>query len=306
MQPFRLQLSLSGEDLFGLAAALADSPEFGGLPSSIKVDDRDVAVGSDWLAEHGGKAKRTVAAEWNDNPGHFLNIWVGLAIQASIPDVDDPSTWVNRLAALPLSLATVGSPHFKLWKRKRYRPCGFADMHYPHGWVTIIKGDGHGRLVSRRWLEQESWLLDKRDDDTSILQFHALDTDAETAKLQAEPGHKRLGIDGEGGFLQTDYVYENDLSAYLLREKRELRVVVAARETSQREMLDACAFLKYRGDELGFDRVLFVFPVGPQEAEPHLHELWLRELECWTIVDGKEVRLDEDYQPPAPQKPDWA
>jgi hypothetical protein len=41
-----------------------------------------------------------------------------------------------------------------------------------------------------------------------------------------------------------------------------------------------------------------------QNAERHLHELWLRELECRAVVGGREVRLDTDYHP-APDKPEW-
>ncbi|MDJ0728127.1 MAG: hypothetical protein QNJ38_23770 [Prochloraceae cyanobacterium] len=42
----------------------------------------------------------------------------------------------------------------------------------------------------------------------------------------------------------------------------------------------------------------------PKEAQQHLHELWLREIECWTFPEGLKARIDENYNP-TPDKPDW-
>ena len=48
----------------------------------------------------------------------------------------------------------------------------------------------------------------------------------------------------------------------------------------------------------------FVF-VHEGQARAHLHELWLRELECW-VHDARGLRrLDADYHP-TPTPPDWA
>jgi hypothetical protein len=40
------------------------------------------------------------------------------------------------------------------------------------------------------------------------------------------------------------------------------------------------------------------------DAEAHLHELWLRELECWYVDERGKHRLDVDYHP-TPQSPTW-
>lgn len=40
------------------------------------------------------------------------------------------------------------------------------------------------------------------------------------------------------------------------------------------------------------------------DAEAHLHELWLRELECWYMDERGKHRLDADYNP-TPNPPAW-
>ncbi|MBA3462154.1 MAG: hypothetical protein H0T46_19495 [Deltaproteobacteria bacterium] len=47
----------------------------------------------------------------------------------------------------------------------------------------------------------------------------------------------------------------------------------------------------------------YVF-IDPADAEKHLHELWLRDIEVWAIVGGNEVRLDDTYHA-APSPPEW-
>jgi hypothetical protein len=41
--------------------------------------------------------------------------------------------------------------------------------------------------------------------------------------------------------------------------------------------------------------------IQESEARQNLYELWLREIECWTYLDGVETRIDEDYSPPPPE-----
>ncbi|MER6512860.1 hypothetical protein ABT158_39055 [Nonomuraea sp. NPDC001636] len=71
------------------------------------------------------------------------------------------------------------------------------------------------------------------------------------------------------------------------------------------EMRDAC-FTRGRGllgPDRPIDRVAYVF-MNPASAKAHLHELWLRELWCWTIDLDQEIRLDADHHP-APARPAW-
>jgi len=85
-----------------------------------------------------------------------------------------------------------------------------------------------------------------------------------------------------------------------------LKVVVHGRAVSQCEMLDACAARVYQplGPDKPLAQVAYVFMTEDQ-ARAYLHELWLRGLECWAIVEGREVRLDDSYEPGPPPKPDW-
>ena len=70
-------------------------------------------------------------------------------------------------------------------------------------------------------------------------------------------------------------------------------------------MLELCAarFLQSLEAEKPIDSVAYVFLRGEQ-GEDYLHELWLREIECWAILKGVQVRLDTDYHP-VPNPPDW-
>ncbi len=197
------------------------------------------------------------------------------------------------------------------WKKNlslkdKYGGFGFADGMGRHGYACAFKGNAHERLVSRRWLKYGPWhVLRDEENDVSVVQFHELDVDPETAFHQAWPGHEKMGISDSGGFLQTDFVYELDWKGFYLNEERVLEVVVTGREVSQLEMLEACALRHYQqlGPEKPLDNVRFIFPLE-EEAQANLHELWLRELECWAIIEGKKVRLDTDYHP-EPDKPKW-
>jgi hypothetical protein len=70
-------------------------------------------------------------------------------------------------------------------------------------------------------------------------------------------------------------------------------------------MLEACFVRRARraDPDKPIERVAFVF-LETAAARAHLHELWLRELECWTVEDGDKRRLDLDYKP-APSPPEW-
>jgi hypothetical protein len=90
------------------------------------------------------------------------------------------------------------------------------------------------------------------------------------------------------------------------RKKRLLKIVIHGRDVPQLEMLDACAARHYNilGPDKPLDNVAFVF-MEESVARAHLHELWLRELECRAIIGGQEVLLNTGYNPPPPEKPQW-
>ena len=51
------------------------------------------------------------------------------------------------------------------------------------------------------------------------------------------------------------------------------------------------------------DRLRYMF-LDPAEAGRHVREVWLHGLECWTVRDGAEVRLDLGYAATTPP-PAW-
>jgi hypothetical protein len=213
-----------------------------------------------------------------------------------------------QLAALPFELA-VGALIFVAEWRDRYpmhEATCLGGGHFPNGWMCAFRGAGHRRLVSRRWLEHGPWRLHRGANDTSLVQFHALDADPAAALEQARPGHLRMGVSGGGGFLQADYFYTRTLDAEYLAADRDLRFTIADRDVSEVEMLDACAMRHYQilGPDQPIERVSYVF-ADEARARAHLHQLWLRELECWAIIDAAPTRLDTAYASP-PTPPPWA
>ncbi len=118
-------------------------------------------------------------------------------------------------------------------------------------------------------------------------------------------GHERMGISDVGGYIQTDFVYTEKLSGLYDPEQRKLKIIVLGRDISQLEMLEMCASRYYQtlGPTQPIDNIAYIF-IEEAKAREHLHELWLRDLECWTFINGLEVRLDTGYNP-IPSKPDW-
>jgi hypothetical protein len=210
------------------------------------------------------------------------------------------------LAGLPFTTASFSTIHPEWGKGDApYTSPGFGDLHYAHGWACAFRGAGHSRLVSRRWLDFGPWRVLRGPDDTTLVQFHDLEADAATALTQARPGHTRMGFHPDGGYIPLGHARSNDVRGVYEAKEKVLRIVVHGRDVSQGEMLDACS-LRLEG-AIGpgqpLTRVAYVF-MEPARARAHLHELWLRELECWTVEMGKEVRLDADHRP-TPVKPDW-
>ena len=184
---------------------------------------------------------------------------------------------------------------------------GFAQTVAP-GWGCMFVGDrGHAQLVSRRWLDHGPWLLHRFADDISLIQFHDLDADPATALAQALPGHCRLGDNDTGGWLRSRYTPKYETKGLYVASDQTLRIVVApGRVISEREMLDACAerLVGRYNAEKPIRVVRYAF-IDPDDAQRHLHEMWLRDLEVWTFTsNGKEIRIDDTYDP-SPTPPEW-
>ncbi|HTA44804.1 MAG TPA: hypothetical protein VK789_20290 [Bryobacteraceae bacterium] len=303
-----LKLSFSADDLEGLFHALLATGLAGrDTPDSLFVDTSERKPGADWFDKWSGKYKHFLKADWEG--GGWLSVNKGRIVKLSKPQYDlDPARFLSVVESLPFSVGCAAAL-YPQWTDgsmgEEYLAPSFGDMHWPLGWGCFFRGEGHKRLCSRRWLEFGPWRLIQGNNDTSLVVFHDLRAEAATALDQARAGHERMGISPAGGFIQTGYAYASDLKGKYYPEQRKLHIVVHGRDVPQREMLDACAARLYQalGPENPLDNIMYVF-VEEDKANAHLHELWLRDLECHVFREGVEIDLIRGYNP-SPQKPDW-
>jgi hypothetical protein len=302
-------MTLSGPDpvaMLGACVRRGLAPT--GTPEGITIDREPVAVTDDWLSRGLARAQRTVHATFAGYP-NLITVHKRALLYVGLPAVElEPRVLVDSLSHIPFELASFAPLHGE-WQDgsldEEYTPPSFSDGHAPLGWGCAFRGAGHGRLVSRRWLEFGPWRTLRGPVDTTFVQFHDLAADARTALEQARPGHDRMGISERGGFIQTGFVFSRDLDGLYLPAERKIEVVVHGREVGQLEMLEWCAARRDQafGPERPVDAVAFVFP-DEAAARRHVHELWLRELECWTIRGAGKVRLDLQHAP-TPAPPPW-
>lgn len=226
------------------------------------------------------------------------------------PDfVLDVPAFVEQLSIVPFHLAAFRGvyPSWLTHRSKAAPPrFGFGDGHHFHGWACAFRGEGHERLVSRRWLRFGPWRLHQGPSDTSLVQFHDLDADADVAREQCVLGHKRMGASEEGGLIWSNPQLPEHAPGDYLPVRRRLRVPIYGRRLTPREMLDARTIVKLQalGPDRPLDGVTFAF-ADEAEGRAHLQELWLRELDCVTFVGGVETDIGADYHPD-PTPPAWA
>lgn len=301
-----LELGLAGPDLVTIARRLQEvfMPN-AGTPDSLYVDGKK-KVTADWLEKWSSQSPDFIRAKWGED---WIRLDPGTIVKISVENYElEPRIVLESLSQIPFTVCSAATI-FPDWvdsdTGEKYQAPSFGDMHWRHGWGCAFRGEGHKRLVSRKWLDFGPWRYLQGPGDTSLVQFHDLETDAQTALKQAQPGHERMGISPIGGYIQTNFNYSHDLNGLYYAEKRELHVVVPVNESvTQREMLDACAVRLYQtlGPAQPIDNVVYVFV--EESARAHLHELWLRDLGCRAFIEGKEVNLSADYHP-TPVKPDW-
>jgi hypothetical protein len=303
-----LELGLTGPNLIAIFRRLQEVflPNVG-LPSSLYVDGKK-KVTPDWLEKWSAQTPDFLRAVW-DKVG-WIRLDPGTIVKISLENYDiDSRPLLDLLSGVPFTVCSAATIHPE-WMSgtlaEKYLAPSFGDMHWRHGWGCLFRGEGHKRLVSRRWLDFGPWRLLRGECDTSLVQFHDLAADAATALIQARPGHERMGISDVGGYIQTNFHYSQDLKGMYYASERKLHIVVpSGGEVTQREMLDPCAARLYQalGADKPVDNVVYVF-VEEGPARACLHELWLRDLECRTFIEGIEVNLTTDYHP-APEKPEW-
>jgi hypothetical protein len=304
----RWGLALEGPDPSAIVRWLAERVWPDRIPAELVIGARSLKPKADWAARllpRAGTKDDAAAYFTAGSPDESLIVHAGRLVKARFPfepDIDEAKRW---LETAPFVVASFESLHDWSAIDKRYSAPSFGRRHFPHGWGCAFKGSGHDRLVSRRWLEFGPWRLIRGAGDLSLVQFHAFDAPPRQALAQAKPAHETMGISDEGGFLQNPYVFATKLSGLYDAAERTLRIVVTGRDVPAVEMLDARAAVKQGAltADKPLERVLYVF-TKPAEARRHLHALWLRELEVWTIVDGVEQRLDGEYAP-EPEPPAW-
>ncbi len=301
----RLSLSLSGPDPAAIAQGLVNAGLFpGGPPERLEVDGAKRAAKGDWLPPALTRAKTSVEASYDDGTSLSVSRRGLVRLERAEVEIRDPGL-LETLAPLPFELAVVGRLYDQ-WVLDEVPKFGFGDGHVALGWACGFKGAGHRRLVSPRWLEFGPWKMIPAGKELTWVQFHELEADADTALAQAAPGWERMGISDVGGFIQTGFVYTDDVGGVYEAAERRLKVVAAAEGPTPRKMLElAAARVDPRiQTQRPFDRTGFVF-VDAAEGRAKLHECWLYEHEVLVIEEEGEVRIDAKYAP-TPTPPAWA
>lgn len=309
----KLSASLSGPNPLSLLLATSKIPAFSSfLPTKLEVDDEEPPITGDWVQEL-NRARNDSCAYWENRKKQIELRPKSDLVTFAIPDgLSDLASALSVLEPLPFELAILGAPFSSEWIEADYERWGVGRSTVDHGWGCIFRGKGHDRLVSRRWLDFGPWRVLRRPNDTTVIQFHDLAiTDPAEAYEQAKAGHERMGNSPIGGYIawHLEGLLKGLGKALYLEDSRTRQIIVSPGESvSQGDMLcNAALRLHHRLHRPAFqpvERISYLF-IDINDAIAHLHELWLRELECWSInPKGERVRLDLDYHP-TPNPPDW-
>lgn len=308
---WNLTASLAGPSAPEVLSRLrALEPYKAALPAEVRVDDDHPAISGDWH-EVLQRARVHAGAYWSDHEQQIVCRPKSDLVMFSLPNgfstVDQA---LAILEPLPFEICALGATFFDEWIAADYPRTGFGRSTITHGWGCMFRGAGHDRLASRRWLDFGPWRVLRRPNDTTFIQFHDLAiTDPAEAYEQAKAGHERMGISPTGGYIawHMQGLLKGAGKGLYTASERLLEVVVGPGNTvTQAEMLcNAALRLHHRSAPTStpVERVAYVF-VNEPDAQAHLHELWLRELECWVVDDKGKRRLDLDYHP-VPEPPAW-
>jgi hypothetical protein len=303
---FRFSAGLSGPAYQTAFRLIARMPDFRAEPAALQIGHQEQTLNADWRLTM-EESSNGSWVYWRPEVEFDQPMQIDLApgsenVMFAIP---------HRFATLPDALAILEPLPFETvslgkifnageWNSRTRRLWGFSRSHLVHGWGCAFRGAGHDRLVSRRWLDFGPWRVTRRPNDTTFIQFHDLAiTDPDEAYAQAKIGHERMGISQIGGFIQR--IDHEGIAALVQGVYRPGATV------EQHAMLGACQLrLHHRRTKpiIGrVDTIAYVF-IDRADAEAHLHELWLRELECWYVDERGKHRLDADYRP-TPNPPAW-
>jgi hypothetical protein len=279
-------------------------------PVKIEVDEETPVAGSAWLRDL-ASTRLDGCAYWENRRKQVEIVPKSDLVVFSIPDafstLDEAFSIVEPL---PFEICGVGAVFFDEWIQADYERWSFSRRHIDHGWACAFRGAGHDRLVSRRWLDFGPWRVIRRHNDTTFIQFHDLAiTDPAEAYEVAKVGHERMGCSETGGFIQQiqDWMLADVRGLYTVGERLLEIVVPPGDAVSQSRMLNACTLRLHhrltRAAQEPIERIAYIF-LDEADARAHLHELWLRELECWLVDGNGKHRLDLDYHP-VPSPPEW-
>ncbi len=290
--------------------AIAKLTPFATLPTEVGLEATTPGDPLVWVAEL-ARARSHGYAYWG-GPEKQVRTRLGAdQVGLSIPDcfTELPQA-LAIIEALDFGVCGLGSIFFDEWIAADYERWAFSRGHIAHGWGCVFRGAGHDYLVSRRWLDFGPWRVLRRPDDTTFVQFHDLAiTDPALAYDVAKIGHERMGVSHTGGFIQQIYDWMlNDVRGPYVPDERKLEVLIHPNdELPQLRMTNAAALRRHcrlhPDQPQPVDRVAFVF-FSDDHARAHLHELWLRDLECWSHGSRGLRRLDLDYHP-TPSPPAW-
>lgn len=299
-----LFLSTTGDDPAGVVRALAKLGLLPTSPDRVEVDYETQEPTTDWLDRWFGKTKRSLKAMTDD--AHTLVYEPSGLVTLRVPNFElDPRRTFGELSTVPFAVAAIGQVHVEWWDED-YSTVSFGRGHTAHAFACAFRGAGYDRLVSRRWLDAGPWRRHTIGE-CDWIQFHDFGASPAKALEQAQPGWQRMGLSDEGGYLQDPFVYQDDVGGIYDPTERKLKVIVpGTHDVSQRKMLEIAAARRdlLIRKEMPIDRTAFIF-IDEDNARRHLHELWLREHECWFVgPDPVQRRLDETYAPP-PVEPPW-
>lgn len=258
----------------------------------VTVDFRDKMLKSDW-----------------DDGSYVLAIGPDLVRISTRNFALDVGALVTSLTGVEFETANVR--HIRWWDNPRgpaYKAPASTMGTSPLGFAVALRGNGHRRAISRRWLDRGPWRVLRGAHDTSLLQFHDETADVLTSLEQARPCHARLADPDQAPLPIRDSYRAGQvpLQGTYVAPDRQLVVSVAGRTVSRREMYEAVAarFYQLLGPDKPLDNVVFSF-MDPAELDQALPDLWLYGLEA-RLRDGNGWhRVDDQYTPPPYDKPDW-
>lgn len=257
---------------------------------------KPVRVDDEWLDRLVAGIGKTPSASWNGMLDSFSierDAVRGLTHEFEL----EPPSLVRRLGRIPFTVASFATFHD--WS---YRSPSFGDLHYRLGWGCAFQGTGHGRLVSRRWLETGPSRILRGPNDTTLVQLHDFSLGLEDARAQAQGTHADL----MAGFITDRHEFKSKLSGLHKGNDRSLVFVIHGRVVSAQEMFDAAAarLLQPFGSEKPIEKVVYVF-IDRVAADAQMPALWRYGHHVHLIGDdGVERRIDDTYVPRL-ERPAW-